>query len=83
LCWISQPGRNAARLAASKIGSQGHVFEIDLSKPMLDVARAKPRAGPRREDRISAIAGGALRVRFRHGSFSRSTASLFGKNCIP
>jgi len=35
------PG-TVARLAASKIGSQGHVFAIDLSKPMLDVARAKP-----------------------------------------
>jgi ubiquinone/menaquinone biosynthesis C-methylase UbiE len=35
------PG-TVARLASSKIGSQGHVFAIDLSKPMLDVARAKP-----------------------------------------
>jgi ubiquinone/menaquinone biosynthesis C-methylase UbiE len=35
------PG-TVARLAASKIGPQRHVFAIDLSKPMLDVARAKP-----------------------------------------
>src|SRR5882757_8369096 len=31
-----------ARLAASRIGSDGHVFAIDLSKPMLDTAQAKP-----------------------------------------
>jgi ubiquinone/menaquinone biosynthesis C-methylase UbiE len=31
-----------ARLAASRIGSDGHVFAIDLSKPVLDTARAQP-----------------------------------------
>jgi len=35
------PG-TVARLAASKVGSDGHVFAIDLSKQMLDMARAKP-----------------------------------------
>jgi ubiquinone/menaquinone biosynthesis C-methylase UbiE len=35
-----------ARLAASKIGSDGHVFAIDLSKPMLDLARARPAPEP-------------------------------------
>jgi ubiquinone/menaquinone biosynthesis C-methylase UbiE len=43
------PG-TVARLAASRIGSLGHVFAIDLSKPMLDVARAKP--APTRAARI-------------------------------
>ncbi len=43
------PG-TVARLAAARIGSQGHVFAIDLSKPMLDVARAKP--APARAARI-------------------------------
>ncbi len=43
------PG-TVARLAASRIGSHGHVFAIDLSKPMLDVARAKP--APARAARI-------------------------------
>jgi ubiquinone/menaquinone biosynthesis C-methylase UbiE len=43
------PG-TVARQAASKLGSDGHVFAIDLSKPMLDVARAKP--APARAARI-------------------------------
>lgn len=34
-----------ARLAASRIGADGHVFAIDLSKPMLDLARAQPASG--------------------------------------
>jgi ubiquinone/menaquinone biosynthesis C-methylase UbiE len=35
------PG-TVARAAASKVGPNGHVFAIDHSKPMLDIAKAKP-----------------------------------------
>jgi len=43
------PG-TVARVAASRIGPNGHVFATDISKPMLDLARSK--AAPARSARI-------------------------------
>jgi ubiquinone/menaquinone biosynthesis C-methylase UbiE len=45
-----------ARLAASRIGSDGHVIAIDLSKPMLDLAQAQ------------SIPAGAAKVSYRQSA---------------
>ena len=53
------PG-TVARLAAPRLGSKGRIVATDISRPMLDIAKAKPDSGiPGRSNSDSQPAHGA------------------------